>query len=134
LRLRYDIPQDSTLDTSMALPALKLEMETRVKDRVGKLEANVEHIQEDVADMKVDIRRLGEKIDGVKDSLATLAINMEKQLGALTTNVEKQLGALATNMEKQLGKLQTARGFDRVWWLLNSAVILGVMARGFKWI
>jgi predicted nucleic acid-binding Zn-ribbon protein len=73
----------------MALPALKFEMETPLEERVARLEANVEHIQKDVSDMKIDIRRLGDKIDSVdqklsaridsvKDSVTALAINMEK--------------------------------------------------------
>ena len=44
----------------MAWPVLKFEMETPLEERVARLEANVEHIQKDVSDMKVDIRRLGD--------------------------------------------------------------------------
>ena len=96
----------------MALPALQFEMETPLEERVARLEANVEHIQSDISDMKIDIRRLDDKIDGVKDAVTTLAINMEKSFAAL----------------------HAARAFDRVWWLLMSAALLGVMARAFKWI
>ena len=53
----------------MALPALKFEMETPLEERVARLEANVEPIQKDVSDMKIDIRRLGDKIGSVKDSV-----------------------------------------------------------------
>jgi predicted nucleic acid-binding Zn-ribbon protein len=143
----------------MALPALTLEWEAPLEERVARLETNVEHIQKDVADMKIDIRRLGEKIDGVdqklcakidsvdqkltakidgvdqklsgridsvKDAVTTLAINMEKQFA----NVEKSFAAV----EKSFGVLHTARAFDRVWWLLMSGALLGLMARAFKWI
>ena len=165
----------------MALPALKFEMETLLEERVARLEANVEHIQKDVSDMKIDIRRLGDKIDSVdqklsakidgvdqklsakidgidqklsakidgidqrlsakidgvdqrlsaktesvKDLVTNLAINMEKSFA----NVEKQF----TNVEKSFAALHAARAFDRVWWLLMSGALLGVMARAFKWI
>ena len=40
-----------------------------MEERVARLEINVEHIQKDVSDMKVDIRRLGDKIDGVDQKL-----------------------------------------------------------------
>ena len=154
----------------MALPALKFEMETPLEERVARLEANVEHIQKDVSDMKIDIRRLGDKIDSVdqklsakidgvdqklsakidgidqklsakidgvdqklsaktesvKDLVTNLAINMEKSFA----NVEKQF----TNVEKSFAALHAARAFDRVWWLLMSGALLGVMARAFKWI
>jgi hypothetical protein len=96
----------------MAMPALMFELETPLEERVARLEANVEHIQKDVSDMKIDIRRLDDKIDGVKDAVTALALNMEKSFAAL----------------------HAARAFDRVWWLLMSGALLGVMARAFKWL
>jgi chromosome segregation ATPase len=141
------------------LPALKFEPEAPLEERVARLEANVEHIQKDVSDMKIDIRRLGDKIDSVdqklstkidsvdqklstkidsvdqrlsakidsvKDSVSALAINMEKSFA----NVEKRF----TDFEKSFAALHAARAFDRVWWLLMSGALLGVMARAFKWI
>ena len=60
----------------MAMPALMFEMEMPLEERVARLEANVEHIQSDISDMKIDIRRLDDKIDGVKDAVTALAINM----------------------------------------------------------
>jgi len=103
----------------MALPALKFEMETPLEERVARLEANVEHIQKDVSDMKIDIRRLGDKIDSV-----------DQKLSAKIESVKD----LVINVEKLLAALHTARAFDRVWWLLMSAALLGVMARAFKWL
>jgi uncharacterized coiled-coil protein SlyX len=128
----------------MALPALKFELETPLEERVARLEANVEHIQKDVADTKIDMRRLNDKIDGVdqkmsakidsvKDSVAALAINMEKSFA----NVEKRFTDFErrfTDFEKSFAALHAARAFDRVWWLLMSGALLGVMARAFKWI
>jgi hypothetical protein len=87
----------------VALPAFKFEMETPLEERVARLEANVDHIQKDVSDVKIDIRRfndkidsvgqkLSAKIDSVKDSVTALAINMEKQF----THVEKSFAALNT--------------------------------------
>jgi uncharacterized coiled-coil protein SlyX len=128
----------------MALPALKFELETPLEERVARLEANVEHIQKDVADTKIDMRRLNDKIDGVdqklsakidsvKDSVAALAINLEKSFA----NVEKRFTDFErrfTDFEKSFAALHAARAFDRVWWLLMSGALLGVMARAFKWI
>jgi ABC-type phosphate transport system ATPase subunit len=103
----------------MALPALKFEMETPLEERVARLEANVEHIQKDVSDMKIDIRRLGDKIDSVHQKLSAKI---------------ESVNDLVINVEKSLAALHTARAFDRVWWLLMSAALLGVMARAFKWL
>ena len=107
----------------MALPALKFEMEPPLEERVARLEANVEHIQKDVSDMKIDIRRLGDKID-----------SMDQKLSAKIDSVKDLVTNLAINMEKSFAALHAARAFDRVWWLLMSGALLGVMARAFKWI
>jgi hypothetical protein len=45
----------------MALAALKFEPEAPLEERVARLEANIEHIQVDLGEMKIDIRRLGER-------------------------------------------------------------------------
>jgi hypothetical protein len=41
----------------MRMPALNIEPEKSMEERVAKLEANVEHIQSGIAEIKVDIRR-----------------------------------------------------------------------------
>lgn len=77
----------------MALPAMRLPRENPVEERISRLEANVEHIQRDVTEIKGDIRRLDAKIDGlnarldakidaVKDSVAALALTMEKSIAS----------------------------------------------------
>jgi predicted nucleic acid-binding Zn-ribbon protein len=165
----------------MARPALKLELEAPLEERAARLEANVEHIQKDVSDMKIDIRRLNDKIDGVDQKLSTKIDNADQKLSAKIDGVDQRLSAkidgvdqrlsakidgvdqklsvridsvkdlvtaLAVNMEKAFANvekrftdieksfavLHSARAFDRVWWLLMSAGLLGVMARAFKWI
>jgi len=37
-------------------------------------------------------------------------------------------------MEKSFSAMTVGRVLDRVWWLLMSAALLGIMARAFKWI
>jgi chromosome segregation ATPase len=169
----------------MAMPAVKYEPEDPLEDRVARLEVNVEHIQKDVSEMKVDIRRLNDKvdvvdqkltakidavdqkltakIDAVEEKLTAKIDAVEEKLTAKIDGVEEKLTAkidgvdqrltgkidslkdalttLAINMEKgfaavekSLGELRTARGFDRVWYLLMTAGLLSVMARAFKWI
>ncbi|MBS0419742.1 MAG: hypothetical protein JSR66_18675 [Proteobacteria bacterium] len=131
-------------------------------------------LQKDVSDLKVDIRRLNDKIDGVDQKLSAKIDTVEEKLTAKIDAVEEKLTAkidavdqklnakidavdqrlagkidslrdvvtaLAINMEKQfasldksIGTLRTARAFDRVWYLLMSAALLGIMARAFKWL
>ncbi len=83
-----------------------------MEERMAKLEANVEHIRSGMGDMKLDIRRLSEKTDDIKESV----------------------GALALHVEKSFSELKVSRAMDRVWFLLMSAALLGIMARAFEWI
>jgi len=135
---------------------MKFEPEGPLEERVARLEVNVEHIQKDVSDMKVDIRRLNDKIDGVEERLTAKIDGVDQRLTAKIDGLEQKLTAkidgvdqrqiarfdslkdvvtaLAINMEKQFGALRSARAFDRVWYLLMSAALLGIMARAFKWL
>jgi len=97
-----------------------------VEDRLGKIEAHIEHMRSDISDLKVDVRRLNEKVDEV-----------DKRLGGKIDEVDKRLtgklDGLKDSMEKEFRTLDRERLYDRVWFLLIAAAILGVMAHGFKW-
>ncbi len=141
----------------MATPALKLKPEEPpVEDRIGKLEAHVEHIQADVADTKIEVRRLNDKLDDVNHTLSgkidnvnyTLSAKIDavyqassaktdavfQMLLARIDDVNKTLSAKIDAIHQQLAELKISRALDRVWWLLMCGTLLGVMARGFKWI
>jgi ABC-type phosphate transport system auxiliary subunit len=111
----------------MAFPARKIEMETPMEERVARLEVKVDHIQADItemkAEMKAEIGRLDKKIEAVKDSVNALRVEMKESLAALRNE-----------MSEAINQLKVGRWIDRVWWLIIAAALLGVMARGFKWI
>jgi len=87
--------------------------EKTVEERVTRLESHVEHIQADIAEIKIDVRRLDETIDGrfnsLKDSVADLRLSMERSFTRITLWGLTLYFALA-------------------------ASLLGVMAKGFGWI
>jgi predicted nucleic acid-binding Zn-ribbon protein len=162
----------------MALPALMLEAEDPVEDRVARLEVNVEHIRADVSDIKLDLRRLNDKIDAVDENLTakidgvdqkltakiddldqrltakidgvdqklTAKIDgadqkltakiegVEQRLTAKGDNLKDALTTLALAVEKGFADAKIARALDRVWWLLMSAALLEILARGLEWI
>jgi uncharacterized protein YoxC len=94
-----------------------------MEERVAKLEANVEHIRSDVSDIKTDVRRLNDKIDGVN-----------KDLAGKVDGVNKDLSGKIDTVIQAIADLKIGRALDRVWWLLMSGALLGIMARAFKWI
>ena len=107
----------------MAQPALMFELEDPVEERVAILEANVGHMRSDISDIKVDLRRLNDKIDDVRTDL-TARIEAGDQ--KLASKIDSLMEALAD--------LRVGRALDRVWYLLMSAALLGIMARAFKWV
>jgi uncharacterized coiled-coil DUF342 family protein len=163
------------------MPALKFEPEDPVEERTVMLEADVKHIRSDVSDLKVDGRRLNDKVDGLGQQLGGKidqvdqrlsgkidglndkidevdqrlngkidgveqrltgkidAINdkidaVDQRLSGRIDSVKDSVANLALAMEKSFAELKIGRALDRVWWLLMSAALLGIMARAFKWI
>jgi uncharacterized protein YoxC len=94
-----------------------------MEERVAKLEANVEHIRSDVSDIKTDVRRLNDKIDGVN-----------KDLSGKIDGVNRDLSGKIDTVIQAIADLKIGRALDRVWWLLMSGALLGIMARAFRWI
>jgi chromosome segregation ATPase len=149
------------------MPALKIEPESFVEERVAVLEANIEYIRSDISDMKTEMRRLNDKIDAVDQKLTGKIESVDQKLSARIESLDQKLSAriegldqkftakikaldqkftekcdavrdglatLTLSMEKSFSELKVGRAIDRVWWLLNSAALLGIMARAFKWI
>jgi outer membrane murein-binding lipoprotein Lpp len=94
-----------------------------MEERLARLEVKVDYIQSDVADLKVTVRRLDEKIDAV-----------DQKLSAKIDAVDQKLTSKIDVILEKITGLQVGRALDRVWWLLMSAALLGIMARAFKWI
>ena len=140
----------------MAMQAIRLEPEAPVEERVAILEANIEHIRSDISEMKTDVRRLGDKIDNADQKLTTKIDSVDQKLTTKLDAVEHRLTAkidaeiqrvsgridgvkdsvvsLALTMEKSFAALKIGRALDRIWWLLMSGALLGIMARAFKWL
>jgi predicted nucleic acid-binding Zn-ribbon protein len=129
----------------MGLPARLLELENPMEERVARLEVKVDHIQSDVTDLKVTVRRLDEKIDGVEQRLTAKIDAVDEKLTAKIDAVDQKLTGKIDAVDQKLTSkidailekitgLQVGRALDRVWWLLMSAALLGIMARAFKWI
>lgn len=89
----------------MALPARKIEAEESMEARIARLEATTEHIQSDVHTLRQEMTELNTKLD-----------------------------AKFEQIQKSFESMRIGRVLDRVWMLLSMGTLLGVMARGFKWI
>jgi prefoldin subunit 5 len=79
-------------------------------------------------------QKLTEKIDAVDQKLTEKIDAVDQKLTGKIDALKDTVAALALTMEKSFGTLKVARIMDRVWWLLMSAALLGVMGRAFEWI
>ena len=50
------------------------DMEETVQTRLTRLESDVQHIMTDVSDIKTELRRTNDKIDGLKDAIASMKV------------------------------------------------------------
>jgi len=97
---------------NMSLAARKFEVKIPMEERIARLEAHTEHLQEDTRRIDYKLDALAAQVDTLKDSL--VAFQLETQAN--------------------FAKLMSGRWSDKVWWLVIAGAVLGVMARGFKWI
>jgi predicted nuclease with TOPRIM domain len=111
------------MEIVMALPARKIEAEDSMEARIARLEAHTEHIQSDVRDLRQDMK-------GLRQEMKELSAKFDAKLGEINEKIDSKFGEL----QKTLESIKIGRVWDRVWMLLSMGALLGVMARGFKWI
>ena len=85
------------------------DMDEQIEVRIVRLESDVGHIQRDVADIKVELRRTNDKIDAMDEKLTAKIDGLEEKFNAMKVWAMGMYFALAGSL-------------------------LLVMAKGFKWI
>lgn len=121
----------------MAVAVKEMEQPVQDNERIARLESHVEHIQSDVIDIKAEVRKLNDKIDTEVRKLHDKIDSVKDTVNALKAETKErfaQLDARFAQLDARFAKLNMSRALDKVWWLLIAASLLGVMARGFKWI
>ena len=118
------------------------DMDEQVQAQIARLEANVSHIQTDVADIKVDLRRTNDKVDRLREDLTQKIEGVREDL---TQKIEGVRGDLTQKIEgvrvDLTGKIDGVREdltAMKIWalgmYLALAGSLLFVMAKGFKWI
>ena len=72
-----------------------------VAERVGVLETKVNHVDEKIDDIKVDIKDMHDCLDKTRDSITNALTSMRSE----STNQHNELAAKITEMEKSKDKL-----------------------------
>jgi len=132
----------------MALPVRKAEMGIPVDDKSEIMLTHIEHILTDISDIKADVRRLNDRLDNTdrkhteryesldqkfSQKLESLEQKFSGKLENLDQKFSEKFESLRDLMEKGFVDLRMGRLIDRVWYLLMSAAILGIVARALKW-
>jgi hypothetical protein len=100
------------MEIVMSLPARNFRSEESMEARVSVLEAHYQHIQAHIQGLRGDVKEI------------------RQEMNAKLDGVDMKFGEL----QKTLEAMNISRVWDRVWMLLSMGALLGVMARGFKWI
>src|SRR5882762_1306446 len=92
------------------MPALKFEPEDPVEERTAVLEADVKHIRSDISELKVDGRRLYDKIDEVDQRLNAKIDGVEQRLSGKIDEVDRRLGGKIDEVDRRLsGKIDSVK-------------------------
>lgn len=114
----------------MAVAEKEVHREIVVQERIARLETHVQHIRKDVGRVEGKVDALDRKVDEKTDRL-------DRKIGKLDEKGEglgKALAAFQLEVMSKFAEMTKGRMADRIWMLLIGAALLGVMARGFKWI
>ncbi len=110
--------------------------------QVAKLAADVEHIKTDVADIKIDLRRVAGSAIGLDSRLNAKLDGFEQRLtakiDAMGQSLTGKIDAMEQNLIGRIDALRDEFASAKVWALglyfgLAASMLL-VMAKGFKWI
>jgi septal ring factor EnvC (AmiA/AmiB activator) len=81
----------------MPAAARKFELEPQMQERTV-LDEKIDHLQEDITDLKADVRRIDAKFDSLSTSLSEHRLETEKSLAKLRDETKDSISALRIEM------------------------------------
>jgi hypothetical protein len=126
----------------MGMPALRFEFEeVSVEDRLTRLESSVEYIQSDVAEIKTDLRRLNDKLEGVDQKLSDKIDSVDQRLSAKIDALDQKFSDKFDSLKDSITTLTLSveKTFSKfVIWAVTfyiglAVTLLTVMAHNFHW-
>ena len=94
--------------------------EQGMEARIARLESDVEHIRSDMADVKIELRTLRDKMDGMSTNLTQRIVDLTDRIDIVNTSLKDGLAS--------------AKVWALVLYIVLAGGMLGTMARGFGWL
>jgi hypothetical protein len=100
-----DTSRQIEMEVVMSVAARNFKPEDSMEARISVLDAHYQHIQAYIQELRDDAK-----------------------------GIRQEMNTRFGEVQKTLESMKISRVWDRVWMLLSMGALLGVMARGFKWI
>jgi chromosome segregation ATPase len=102
------------------------EMDETVQAQIARLTSDVQHVQTDVADIKVALRRFDDKLDALNARIDGVRTDLTEKFESLRGDVNAKIDGLRSEISSM-----------KVWalslYFALAGSLLFVMAKGFKW-
>jgi chromosome segregation ATPase len=106
-----------------------------VGNQLGKLSSDVQHVQSDINNIKIDVREIRTRFEGKIDALDK---KLEAKFDAMDAKIEKKIG----DLREKLDNLKDSLASAKIWalslyigmYVTLAGGLLYVIARGNKWI
>jgi chromosome segregation ATPase len=103
------------------------EMDETVQAQIARLTSDVQHIQTDVSDVKVALRRFDDKLDA-----------LNARIDGVRTDLTEKFEGLRGDVNAKIDSLRSEISSMKVWalslYFALAGSLLFVMAKGFKWL
>lgn len=115
-----------------------INMSDQIEVRVARIESDVQHINEVTTDLRVELRRTNERIDGTNKRIEEVRDVLTTKIDDKSDALEKKFDGKFDALDKKFDSLKDKLHAVTVWALLLyialAGTLLTVLAKGFKWI
>jgi hypothetical protein len=95
--------------------------------QLARLRSDVQHVQKDVTDVKVDLRRVGDRLDAMNE-------RFDGKLDAMNGRIDGKLDAVNGRIDGLRAEIYSMKVWAMGMYFALAGSLLFVMAKGFKWL
>jgi chromosome segregation ATPase len=114
------------------------EMDETVQAQIARLTSDVQHVQTDVADIKVALRRFDDKLDALNARIDGVRTELTAKIEGVRTDLTEKFESLRGDVNAKIDGLRSEISSIKVWalslYFALAGSLLFVMAKGFKWL